>query len=515
LLSFWLALGSLCSLAIVGLGVPLQSVHERRLVGAWLAVATAPWRSVGWSPAPRTALVIAVAGLVVAWVGAALQILQRAPSPGVLWLAVGAWASPFVIAPPFLSRDAYAYVAQGQVLRQGFDPYRVSVARLGVHSSALQAVDPRWRHTIPPYGPVALRIEQLCSWLGFGREWQSLVALRVLVVFCVVASLVMIRAGSPLAARPAITWLVCSPLVLLQLIAACHLEALLCLLLVAGIVQVRRGRYVVAAVMFATAVEIKVTALAAVVLLGVFAYRKHGHKALLRVLGGTGVSVAIGSSLLINDPFGWVAGLASSGRSWAPATPSSTLFLAIADLAKRLDVPVNRAVLPVCQLVVLLTGAFVLCRMARRASGQTLAWWVGTTTLVALLAAPLLWPWYLTPVPFLMLQAGRPLPALLVGAVPALAALPVQTVVSQRVTVLAELAAALCVAWWYRRSLMPGARSKGAQRTLWSGRPPAVTERAARSRRKPEVVAWRELLRPQDLALAQPLVGELPRATTV
>jgi hypothetical protein len=515
LLAFWLVLGALCAVAVVGLGAPLQSLQERRLINPWLTVATAPWGLLGWSPQPRAALIVAVAGLVVAWVGAALQILRRAPRPAVLWAAIGVWAAPFVLAPPFLSRDAYAYLAQGQLLRQGMDPYRVSVSRLGARSSVLQAVDPRWRHTFPPYGPVALRVEQLSSWLGFGREWQSLVALRVLVVLCVAGSLLLIRAGSSASARPAVTWLVCSPLVLLQLVAACHLEALICLLLVAGIVQVRRSRYLVAAVLFGTAAEIKVTALAAVVLLALFAYRTGGRESLWRVLVGTGFAAAVGSGMLVNDPFGWVGGLASSGRSWAPATPSSTLFLAIADVAQRLDVPVSRALLPACQAAVLLVGAVVLLWVAHRASGQTLAWWVGMTTMIALLSAPLLWPWYLAPVPFLMLQAGRPLAALLVGAVPALSALPVHTVAAQRVTVAAELVAALCLAWWYGRARRPAGWPEHGHRTRWLTPSPAVAPRARPTRQRPSLPpAWPDPLAPQDPGPPQPLLGKLPRSQT-
>jgi hypothetical protein len=494
LLGFWLLLGAVSAVVVVGVGAPLQSAEERRLIAPWLSVATAPWQWAGWTWQPRTTLILAVVCLVLAWVGVALQILRQAPRPAVLWAAVGTWAAPFVLAPPFLSRDAYAYLAQGQVLRQGLDPYRHAVSELGASSSVLLAVDPRWRHTVPPYGPVALRIEQLCSWLGFGREWQSLVALRVVVVLCLLGALLLIRAGSPAALRARNTWLVCSPLLLLQLVAACHLEAVMCVLLVAGVAVVHKDRFVFAAVLITTAAEIKATALAAVVLLILFAHRTGGRERVQRVLAGTLATALAGALLMPHDPFGWVAGLASAGRSWAPATPSSTVFLVMADVGRRLDLPVGPAVLRACQIAGLVAGGLVLLWIARRAPRQTLAWCVAMTTLALLLAAPLLWPWYLAPVALLMLQAGRPLAALLLGAVPALFALPVQTVHAQRVAVIAEIVAAVFLLWLYGR-VPQSARMTGSS----AGRVGALLRRVRPLRGSTRAVAWRALLGAHDV----------------
>jgi alpha-1,6-mannosyltransferase len=477
-----LVVGPLLAWVVVGAGAPLQSRQERTLLGSWLTASTWPWELVGQHVDRHRALVVAVAGLVLAWLGVAWGIRRASVGPRVLGAGVGLWSLPFVLGPPFLSRDAYAYLAQGQLLLQGMDPYRQDVSQLGSRSALLQAVDPLWRHTVPPYGPLALRLEELVAWVGGGRVWVSLVALRVLVLACVAVSVWLVRRWAPPAERGLVTWLACSPLVLLQLIGALHLEAVLCVLLLVTATLAREGRHLTATVVATAAAEIKVTAVLLLVVLVVQAASRSGVRAACRVAAVSGATAALGVLLLPQDPFGWVPGLLTPGRAWVPFTPTSTLYLIVTDLTHRRGVyagPDLRAVISGVSLVV---GAALLALVLVRARRHDLGTAAGTALLVVLLAGPVLFPWYLAPSALLLLAARRYLPALLLGAVPALAALPVGIVFSQRTSFVAELLglvgllAVLVTRRLGSSRLRPPARGGGGYGASWTSpgdRPPS------------------------------------------
>lgn len=109
---------------LVGVVGPLQSRAERQSLGTWLDMTTAPWRALGWHPVPYVAVVLPTAGLLIAWlllVSWCWLTPQGRPS---WWVSAVVWCSPFVLAVPIFSRDAFAYVAQGALVGQGQDPYQ-------------------------------------------------------------------------------------------------------------------------------------------------------------------------------------------------------------------------------------------------------------------------------------------------------------------------------------------------------------------------------------------------------
>ena len=70
------------------------------------------------------------------------------------------WCLPLLLTAPLFSQDAYSYLAQGTLVHLGIDPYRHAPAVLANVGQAhvLGAVDPFWRHTTAPYGPLFLGI---------------------------------------------------------------------------------------------------------------------------------------------------------------------------------------------------------------------------------------------------------------------------------------------------------------------------------------------------------------------
>ncbi|MGZ6792962.1 MAG: polyprenol phosphomannose-dependent alpha 1,6 mannosyltransferase MptB, partial [Mycobacteriales bacterium] len=384
-------LGALASTAVVGLGTVGLSRPERQVLGSWLPTATAPWRALHLHVSPHRATVAAVLLLVLLWVAGAVLVRRYDPGRRTVLAGAGVVALPFVLAPPFLSRDAYAYVAQGRLLQHGLDPYRSPVADLGLGSAAVRAVDPIWRHTVPPYGPVALRLEQALVWLG-GSERGALVVLRALVLLCVVGSVALLRRAVPAEHRSLVTWLACSPLVLLQLVAAAHLDAVVCLLVVAAVGAATADRPLLAAALATTATATKVTAAVVLLLVLVRAGRAHVRRALLAAAATAG-----GCALLLpGDPLGWVPALRTPGSTWVPGTPSSTLYLGLLDLSHRLGVPLGPQALAACRLLVLAVGVGCLVLLVRRAVRQRFRRvdeLAGLALLVLLACGPVLWPW--------------------------------------------------------------------------------------------------------------------------
>ncbi|MDX6243770.1 MAG: alpha,6-mannosyltransferase, partial [Frankiales bacterium] len=167
--------------------------------------------------------VVGVAVLSAAWAG--LLRLVRQGELGVPAVAkiAACWALPFLVGPPLLSLDAYSYLAQGHLQHVGLDPYQVGPQALGT-GPFLDAVDPRWRLTPSPYGPVALIAARLCAAVG---PSVGLVALHLLAAAAVAACGVLLAALCAPGRRPfAVAMGVANPLVLLELLGAGHWEAL-------------------------------------------------------------------------------------------------------------------------------------------------------------------------------------------------------------------------------------------------------------------------------------------------
>jgi alpha-1,6-mannosyltransferase len=163
----------------------------------------------------------------------------------VAWLALGrlelttrqlrivgaAWCMPLLLTAPLFSQDAYSYLAQGTLVHLGIDPYRHAPAVLASagQGHVLGAVDPFWRHTTAPYGPLFLGIVSVVvavagSHLVLGVllvRFVEAIGLALLAVF--VPRLARALGGDPARA----TWWVLSPLVLLDLVAGAHNDLLM------------------------------------------------------------------------------------------------------------------------------------------------------------------------------------------------------------------------------------------------------------------------------------------------
>ncbi|MDP9101770.1 MAG: polyprenol phosphomannose-dependent alpha 1,6 mannosyltransferase MptB [Actinomycetota bacterium] len=466
------------ALALLGLGLSacvalatsrLQSAGARRLLGDWW---TASSDLAGWLPTPRDSrlpLAAAVTGLTLCWLALGWLMRLRGTRPRVAATVAVCWAGPFAFLPPVLSRDVYAYLAQGDVIQRGWDPYRVPIAALGRHSVVLAATDPLWRHSIPPYGAIAVRLSSLAAFLGGSRPVLGLVALRVLAVLALALATWAATALVPSDRRTLVLWLVAaSPLALLHAVGGAHWESVTCALVAVSLLLTVRGHGLAALVIAVAATELKVTAAVVVAALLVGTARNRGLRVSLVHAVAAGV-VGLGIPLALGvDPWGWVRGLSTPAAVWNPLTPSTTVTMAALEGLERLGggpVPSLLGALQVVSTVVAVVLALALLATSAR---RELVVTVGLLLAEVALFGPVLWPWYLIPAALCLFLSAeqwwrRVGMALTAGAV--LFTLPISLVTMQRLAAANELtvlAALLLTELRRRRSARLAAEPGGA-----------------------------------------------------
>ena len=348
-------------------------------------------------------------------------------------LLAACWAFPFTVGPILGSRDAYAYVAQGELARRGFDPTRAVVNQLRA-GPLLAAVDPRWRNTRPPYGGVAVAIQKAAA--AAGSPTAALVVLRMLAVLAVIVIVVVAaRMASP-AQRPlVIVAVAANPLVLIHLVAGAHLDAvaaalLLCGLAVAGKRQATGSRPAQATgrtrslhllgVILCTLgamVKLPVGLGAAYLLVCGFVAAGPALAGRLRSVGTDllGVAAGVGLSVLVSGTgLGWVRNFGTPGQVRTGIAPADLL----ASLGGGLGIGLGVARFVAAAIGLALVSVLLLPRPPRKNSGGSAqgrrAWTapsldqLGLAVLALALLGPVLYPWYLAPaLPLLALTAAR------------------------------------------------------------------------------------------------------------
>jgi alpha-1,6-mannosyltransferase len=438
---------------MLSLTAPRQSSAEREQLGSWLTIAAWPARQVWGYHVRNWHIELAAVLVLAAWGGVAWGLHKRRPPDAVFAVGCALWSVPFALWVPVFSRDAYAYVAQGTLLQRGLDPYRVPVAALG-HSALLNTVDPVWRHTLTPYGPIGLRVEQLAVAVGGGDEVRALIALRLVSVLAVGVAVACVWRLSDAPRRQLLTWLMLSPLVLVHLVSGVHLDALVLASLALCAAAALRDHLCSAVALAALAGEIKATAFVVLPVLFVQAWRSGGPKRLGMALV-TALAVAGAACLVyLPDPLGWVGALRTPTASWDPFTPASTAALAVSEGLHHLGVSTPQFLLAGMRILVVALGAVGAVGLLATGRRRTTVETAGALLLVVLIASPVMWAWYLTPaLPFLLLSRSAKAWAVatMLGSAGLMIGLPLRVVPAQRVAVIAEGAALVAIVAHARR----------------------------------------------------------------
>ncbi|MGA3353009.1 MAG: polyprenol phosphomannose-dependent alpha 1,6 mannosyltransferase MptB [Acidimicrobiales bacterium] len=368
----------------------------------WFLVRIPPGRA-----ANTAAAYVGIVALSLAWLGTGRR-LRREPGtrPVELWVLGALWSLPLVIGPALFSEDMYSYLAQGTILHLGLDPYHVAPVVLGHlgHVHMLDAVSPFWRHTTAPYGPLFLGIVSLIAGITGSHLVAGILLVRLLEIVGVVLLAVFVpRLAKTFGADPCrATWLaVVSPLVLVELVAAGHNDALMAGLMVAGVALARERHPLVGIALCALAATIKVPAGIAVLFILVSwartlasrpAKARFSAEALLIALGvGAAVSVATGLGI------GWVSTtlLSTPGKVHLAITPVTAFAWTLAKLLHAAGATVSTSGLESgFGDATLLATAVLGVVLLWRASSDNFVLYLGIVLLAAALGGPAAWPWY-------------------------------------------------------------------------------------------------------------------------
>jgi hypothetical protein len=214
------------------------------------------------------------------------------------------WAAPLVVVPPMFSQDVYSYLAQGAMVHEGMDAYKLGPSALGGRFAA--DVPAIWQHTPAPYGPLFLRasaavVNLTGEHVVLGVWAFRLIALAgvALVVLCLPG--IAARCGVP--AQQALWFGALNPLLLLHLVAGMHNDALMVGLMTAGIYAAVRRHPAAGAALICAAALIK--APAALALLTVLVLNP---KAWARIGAAAGASLA-GLQLASGLGTGWIGAM--------------------------------------------------------------------------------------------------------------------------------------------------------------------------------------------------------------
>ena len=202
-----------------------------------------------------------VALMLAAWLWLGRRVIDRTATEYTMIATTGFWLAPLLLSVPVFSRDTYSYLAQGALLRDGFDPY--IVGPIENPNSLLDNVSPIWTTTTAPYGPAFILVAKFVTML----VGNDVVAGTMLLRLCMLPGLALLIWAAPRVARhvgangAAALWIcVLNPLVIIHLMGGVHNEMLMVGLMMAAIALTFSGHHVGGVSLIAVAVAVKATA---------------------------------------------------------------------------------------------------------------------------------------------------------------------------------------------------------------------------------------------------------------
>lgn len=389
-------------IALGGLGAGSTRQHDPLLESLHLS-----WLRFGHGVVVSTIVLWGgVALMLAAWLWLGRRIVDGRPVSEYTMIATtGFWLAPLLLSVPLFSRDTYSYLAQGALLRDGFDPY--VVGPIENPNSLLDNVSPIWTTTTAPYGPAFILVAKFVTRI----VGDDVVAGTMLLRLCMLPGLALLIWAAPRVARHvgangAVALWICvlNPLVIVHLMGGVHNEMLMVGLMMAGIALTFARRHIAGAALIAVAVAVKATAILALPFM-VWVWMRHLNGNRFRAF----VIASAASLATFVAVFAILSGLAGVGLGWLTALAGSvriinwlTIPTALANLASTIGgsfTAVNfYAVLEVTRLVgiaIILVSLPLLWWRFRhddREALQGIVW----AMVVVVLFVPAALPWYYT-----------------------------------------------------------------------------------------------------------------------
>jgi alpha-1,6-mannosyltransferase len=350
---------------------------------------------------------IGVTLMLSAWLWLGRRALAGDASEYTMVASAAFWLTPLLLSVPLFSRDTYSYLAQGALLRDGFDPY--AVGPIDNPNALLDNVSPIWTITTAPYGPAFIMIAKLITMLVGNHVIAGTMLLRL----CMLPGFVLLIWATPRIARhiganvPIALWICAlNPLVIIHLMGGVHNEMLMVGLMAAGIALTLNGRHIAGIALIAVGVAVKATAGIALPFM-VWVWMRHlcdrrGYRPLRAFAAAAGTSV-----LIFVAVFAVLSGVAGVGLGWLTALAGSVKiinWLSIPTAAANIIHAIGGLFFSVSFYAVLQVTRAV--GIAIVAVALPLLWWrfrhddrqaltgIAWAMLVVVLFAPAALPWY-------------------------------------------------------------------------------------------------------------------------
>lgn len=252
--------------------------------------------------------------------------------------AVVAWGLPMMFCVPLFSRDVYAYIGQGRLMVEGFNPYENGISALSNYFQL--GADKMWTEAPVPYGQVFLWIEQFVVWLTNVQPEASIMLFRLVavagVVLCViyVPRLAELHGVNPHRAL----WLtVANPLFLTNFIASVHNDSLMIGLALAGLYYSATHRPIRGILLVTLSIAVKPITILFLPFIGLlWAGRDAGwvRKGVFWALtAALSLGVLAAMSLVNGFGFGWINGLSAPGSISIWYAPVGLIGMVVGSLA--------------------------------------------------------------------------------------------------------------------------------------------------------------------------------------
>jgi hypothetical protein len=312
------------------------------------------------------------------------------------------WTLPLLVVAPLLSRDVYSYVAEGEMMSHGINPYSYGPAVLGVNSWVTM-VDPLWQNVTSPYGPLFMAGAGAIVSLSGHNLLVSIIGMRLMAL----GGVILIAVFLPRLARSygfdgstALVLGVLNPIVLVNLVGGAHNDALMLGLLVAGLALARDRRPVAGAALVALAACVKVPAAIGLLYIGwEWLGDDASRRERLRPMVST-ILVGAGMMLLVTEwvglGWGWIGGLGNPDTLISWTTPTTLVAMMGGNIFHAVGLPADvRGLLTVSRLAGGLAAAAIGMRLFWRSRSRNSGRAIGLTLLIVTVLGPVIEPWYL------------------------------------------------------------------------------------------------------------------------
>jgi len=386
-----------------GLGAGSTKPHDPLLESMHLS-----WLRFGHGLVLSSILLWAGVGLMLmAWLVLGRRVLAGAATEFTMRATTGFWLAPLLVSVPVFSRDTYSYLAQGALLRDGFDPY--AVGPVANPNTLLDNVSPIWTITTAPYGPVFILVAKLVTMVVGNHVIAGTMLLRL----CMLPGLALLIWAAPRLAHhlgtdgPTALWIcVLNPLVLIHLMGGVHNEMLMVGLMTAGIALTFGGRHVLGVTLITVAIAVKATAGISLPFL-VWVWMRHlrdqrGYRPAPAFLAAAAMSL-----LTFTVVFGILSAVAGVGLGWLTALSGSVKiinWLTVPTAAANLIHALGSGFFPVNFYATLRVTRYI--GIAIIAVSLPLLWWrfrrddraaltgMAWSMLIVVLFVPAALPWY-------------------------------------------------------------------------------------------------------------------------